>query len=207
MTQIRGLVVVVVERDRRDGPGPEDSEKEKVVGGALWLPPGKKIDPSLLTLLRISPWKVIWRWGLVGVKRALIDYGPSVEKSLDEVFGARGLKWLDSWHLLMIAIDPEHEGKGYCSLIVRDGWKRASGKPVYLEASTPHSRDIYAHLGFEFNKENRFGVGSVNEMGVKAKGTAAVGVPVFIMTKVRAFLICRDLCSRLTQELVSGKQP
>jgi hypothetical protein len=100
----------------------------------------------------------------------MIDYGPSVEKCLDEVFGARGLKWLDSWHLLVIAIDPEYEGKGmcprsaqisspeirnlerilgYCSLLMRDGWERASGKPVYLEASTPHSRDIYAHLGFE----------------------------------------------------------
>jgi hypothetical protein len=76
MTQIRGLVVVVVERDRRDGrPGPEDSEKEKVVGGALWLPPGKKIDPSLLTLLRISPWKVIRRWGLVGVKVRCLSTG------------------------------------------------------------------------------------------------------------------------------------
>jgi hypothetical protein len=30
-------------------------------------------------------------------------------------------------------------------------------------------------------------VGSVDEMGVVAKGEAAVGLPMFIMTKVRAF--------------------
>ncbi|KAI0255827.1 hypothetical protein BJV78DRAFT_1173664 [Lactifluus subvellereus] len=91
---------------------------------------------------------------------------------------------------------------GYCSLLMRDGFKRASGKPVHLEASTPRSRDIYAHLGFEVgqyfvpgenvtltlvilpvNKEHRFGVGSVDEMGVRAKGAAAVGFPAFIMTK------------------------
>ena len=61
MTQIRGRVDVVVERDGAD-------KEEKIVGGALWLPPGKKIDPPLLTMLRISPWKVLWRWGLVGAK-------------------------------------------------------------------------------------------------------------------------------------------
>lgn len=41
---------------------------------------------------------------------------------------------------------------GYCSLLIRDGFKRASGKPVRLEASTPRSRGIYAHLGFEVGR-------------------------------------------------------
>ena len=36
------------------------------------------------------------------------------------------------------------------------------------------------------NKEHRFGVRSVDEMGIKAKGEAAVGCPIFVMTKVRS---------------------
>lgn len=36
------------------------------------------------------------------------------------------------------------------------------------------------------DKEHRFGVGSIDEMGIKAKGEAAVGWPCFIMTKVRS---------------------
>ncbi|KAI0255828.1 hypothetical protein BJV78DRAFT_1173666 [Lactifluus subvellereus] len=59
MAQITGLITVVVERD---------GAKEKIAGGALWLPPGVNMDPSFLTFLRISPWQVLWRWGLGGVQ-------------------------------------------------------------------------------------------------------------------------------------------
>ena len=59
MAQILGLIIVVVERE---------GTKEKIAGGALWLPPGVSMDPSLLTLLRISPWRILWRWGLGGLK-------------------------------------------------------------------------------------------------------------------------------------------
>jgi len=40
-------------------------------------------------------------------------------------------------------------------------------------------------------KEHRFGVGSVDEMGIAAKGEAAVGWPCFFMTKVRLFVHVR----------------
>jgi hypothetical protein len=45
----------------------------------------------------------------------LIDYTPKAEKIVDRVFAARGLKRLDSWHLLEIAVDPACEGKGASS--------------------------------------------------------------------------------------------
>jgi len=178
MARILGLIIVVVEKDS-EGEG----EGERIVGGALWLKPGASLDPSPRTFLRVSPWRVIWSWGLGVLKRTLVDYTPTCEKITDGVFAARGLKRLDAWYVLEIAIDPDCEGKGYCSLLMRDGFQRASGTPVHLEATTPRSRDIYAHMGFELNKEHRFGVGSVDEMGIVAKGEAAVGCPIFIMTK------------------------
>jgi len=183
MAKILGLIVVVVEK--AEGAGGENTREteERIVGGALWLPPGTSMDPSPLTFVRISPWRAIWGWGLGGLKRTSIDYAPKAEKIINQVFAARGLKRLESWHLFEIAIDPTCEGKGYASMLLRDGFKRASGKPVHLEATSPRSRDIYAHMGFELNRELRFGVGSANDMGIAAKGEAAVGLPIFIMTK------------------------
>jgi len=179
MAKILGIIVVVVEKEGEGG----GEEKEKIVGGALWLRPGSSIDPSPLTCMRISAWRVLWNWGLTALKKGAFNYTPTVNKIFEEAFAERGLKSLDSWHLFEIAVDPTCEGKGYCSLLMRDGLQRATGKPVSLEASTPRSRDIYAHFGFELNKEHRFGVGSVDEMGVVAKGETAVGLPMFIMTK------------------------
>ncbi|KAI0255824.1 hypothetical protein BJV78DRAFT_577223 [Lactifluus subvellereus] len=174
MAQISGLVTVVVERR---------GIEEKILGGALWLPPGVGMNPSLFTLVRISPWQALWNWGRDAFKRILADYMPTTEKMLNEVFAARGVKRLDSWHLLVIAIDPRYEGNGYCSLLIEDGFRRASGMPVHVEATTPRSRDIYAHYGFELNNVHRFGMGWVDEMGKRATRPNAAGWPDFIMTK------------------------
>ena len=57
-----GPIVVVVEKG---GKGvDEGEEQERIVGGALWLKPGANMDPSPLTLIRVSPWKSIRSWGL-----------------------------------------------------------------------------------------------------------------------------------------------
>jgi len=181
MAKFLGPIVVVVEKGGK-GEG-EGEEQERIVGGALWMKPGEKINPSPLRLIRVSPWKSIRSWGFGVLKRSMFDFTPKADKMHNRAFAARGMKRLDSWRLLEIAIDPTCEGKGYCSLLMRDGFQRASAKPVYLESSTPRSRDIYAHLGFEVDNEHRFGVGSVDEMGIAAKGDAAVGWPCSIMTK------------------------
>ena len=34
-------------------------------------------------------------------------------------------------------------------MLMEDGYKRTSPKPIHLEASGTHSRDIYLHWGFE----------------------------------------------------------
>ena len=144
MALILGLVVVVVERCENktepDGKEGEKEEKERIVGGAMWLRPGASMDPSPLTFVRISPWRSLWDWGIRGfkvcycvpwvviavgvvvvtgadvlvacVQKTMIDYAPKVEKIIDKEFAARGLKRLDSWHLFEIAIDPTCEGKG-----------------------------------------------------------------------------------------------
>ena len=38
---------------------------------------------------------------------------------------------------------------GYATILMEDGFRRASPEPVHLEATTAFSRDIYLHYGFE----------------------------------------------------------
>jgi len=42
----------------------------------------------------------------------MFDFAPKADKLHDSAFAARGMKRLDAWHLLEIAIDPTCEGKG-----------------------------------------------------------------------------------------------
>ena len=102
-------------------------------------------------------------------------------------------------------------------MLLKEGIRRASPKPIHLEATTANSRDIYARYGFEvslpliprvlyslsrntadaisllslqINSEDWFGVGEVDKNGIKARGQeAATGFPEWIMTKVRELVV------------------
>jgi hypothetical protein len=77
MAKILGLIVVVVEKEEG---GEGKSAEERIVGGALWLPPGTSMDPSPLTFVRISPWRTIWGWGLGGLKVRAHWFGRSMRR-------------------------------------------------------------------------------------------------------------------------------
>lgn len=55
------------------------------------------------------------------------------------------------WQLWVLAVDPEHQGRGFGSLLVRDQLARIDpiGKPTYLEAATEELCEVYRHLGFQ----------------------------------------------------------
>ena len=38
---------------------------------------------------------------------------------------------------------------GYSSMLLAEGFRRASPEPIHLTASKPPNRDIYEHFGFE----------------------------------------------------------
>lgn len=188
---VKGLVTVVVVPSVEDGEDAEQESnrdtveaREEVVAVALWLPPGKTLDMGPVTFLRSGIMKVIQGWGLTGAKRVLWDFSPAVERTLEKAFKARGLDRLDSWHLFEMVVDPSHQGRGYSSLLMEEGFRRTSPKPVHLEATTAKNRDIYAHFGFEVDEEHQFGVGAVDKDGIRARGKAATGYPEWVMTKV-----------------------
>ena len=54
------------------------------------------------------------------------------------------------WHLFFLGVDPERQGQGVGSALMRPMLERLDreGTPVYLEASTERSRALYIRHGF-----------------------------------------------------------
>ncbi|KAF7793537.1 hypothetical protein EIP86_004651 [Pleurotus ostreatoroseus] len=175
------ITVAVIPNEMNGDEVGEDgrTKKETIAGVTLWLKPGQTMDFPVMTIMRS---------GILKIQRVLLDFSPAVERSLVKSFKAHDMDRVDSWHLLEMVVDPEHEGKGLCGLMMRDGFERTAPKPVHLEATTPRTREIYAHYGFEVDEEHQFGMGSVDVNGIVAKGAAATGYPEWVMTKVGALI-------------------
>jgi len=67
---------------------------------------------------------------------------------------------------------------GLCSTLVGElqDIARKDGCPLWLEATTAYSRDIYERLGFEIIEEIVLGQGQVGEDGLRKKGGEGVRV-------------------------------
>jgi len=57
MVKFLGSIIVIVEKGGKCVG--EGEEQERIVGGALWLKPRANVNPSLLTLICVSLWKLI----------------------------------------------------------------------------------------------------------------------------------------------------
>jgi ribosomal protein S18 acetylase RimI-like enzyme len=121
---------------------------DDVVGGALWMPPGKW-KPGPIAQLRVLP-------GMVLIKGR-------------EFFrAATAFGFLEAMHprerhyfLPFIGVDPERQGRGIGSALMRPVLDRCDreGVPAFLEATTPRSRTFYRRNGFEVVDELRYGNG------------------------------------------------
>ncbi|KAJ4492664.1 hypothetical protein C8J55DRAFT_555632 [Lentinula edodes] len=164
-----GYVVVVVVPNGTKGIQQPGEEKEMIIGVTLWLKPGQSLDLGILDIIRSGGLKALWGWGFMGLKRVFLDFTPAVERSLEKG---------------PFRVDATNQAcPGICSLMMKDGFTRTTPKPVHLEATKARTRDIYAHFGFEVDEEHQFGVGSVDENGIRARGEKATGYPEWVMTK------------------------
>jgi ribosomal protein S18 acetylase RimI-like enzyme len=61
----------------------------------------------------------------------------------------------DYWYLHVAGVSPQHQGKGWGGIAIRDGLARASaeGKSVLLETAMPSNVPLYQRLGFEVTEE------------------------------------------------------
>ncbi len=111
---------------------------------ALWLPPGRDIGP--MAMLRSSPTSVRWAFARpkVDVRRMT-----RVLKQFDQK--KKQLMPEPHWYLMAIGVDPDHQGEGHGSTLVRAGIEKADrdGKMIYLETETEQNVGFYQNLGFE----------------------------------------------------------
>jgi ribosomal protein S18 acetylase RimI-like enzyme len=112
-------------------------------GVAMWLPP-KKVHQSIWSVLRSGGFRVLRKTGIKAMKRGYPLYnflGPTHKR----------LAPFDHWYLQLLAVEPEKQGKGYGSLLIRAMIKKIDleGLPVYLETNIEKNVPFYQKHGFE----------------------------------------------------------
>ncbi|TFY70252.1 hypothetical protein EVG20_g2761 [Dentipellis fragilis] len=161
--------------------------KEELAAVCIWSPEGKHLDTSHpFTLLRNGFLGILTGWGITGLKRIALEYSNSCDKAWKEIRKSEDFKadaTNGEWYVQMVCTAPEHQGKGYLSLIMREMFEYAPNQVLTLDASTPKSRDRYAHLGFELKRPWGIGKGKADSRGFKAKGDAP-GMEFYAMVKI-----------------------
>ncbi|ETW83515.1 hypothetical protein HETIRDRAFT_417404 [Heterobasidion irregulare TC 32-1] len=161
--------------------------QDKIVAVAIWMPPHIRIGLNHpWTLLRSGLLRTVWRSGWTGARRAGFEYPNQVEKVFTEIYKRRGPNETehDAWYLQIIATDPEEQGKGYMSRLVREAFAHAPDDVTFvLEATTPKSRDQYAHLGFQPEGPIPIGKGYADINGYRTSGEDATGFDLYAMVK------------------------
>lgn len=118
---------------------------ETPLGAALWLPPGKTKLPLPTVLRIILP--DIWRWRPGSLRRfaGLLD---EFDKKHRHAFHNGGAH--EHWYLMLLGVDPPHQGRGLGGLLMSDVLTRADSerRPAYLETQKAKNVPFYEKHGF-----------------------------------------------------------
>jgi GNAT superfamily N-acetyltransferase len=117
---------------------------------ALWRPPGKWHIP-------------VWQY-LANGQEFLSVFGAGALRAMaimDQI--ERNHPREPHWYLQAIGTDPDKQGKGYASVLMRHQLSLVDGQvmPAYLESSKEKNIPIYASFGFELTGEIRIKNGPV----------------------------------------------
>ncbi|MBC3185547.1 GNAT family N-acetyltransferase [Corynebacterium sp. zg-331] len=132
---LRDLFYLQLAQDYEPAGAIDVAEEEgTILGVALWSPPGA--TASLLARTRLARgYAAIFGRNVITRYRRERELGTYQPK-------------FPHWYLYTLAVRPEAQGKGVGSALLRRGTQRAGHTAVYLEASTPHSAQLYARFGF-----------------------------------------------------------
>lgn len=120
---------------------------DKVEGVAGWVPPGKG-EPSLWKVLR-SGFTLLFHLGIKSIRKLLKarDFQAKVHQKHAP---------FPHWHFGPIAVDPEYQGRGFASTLLRAKLEVIDQEnlPVYLETNRKKNVKIYEHFGFKVLEKN-----------------------------------------------------
>ena len=112
-------------------------EGEKILGGAIWLPPGHW-QPALRVQIHALP---TYARAFAAAWGRAARYGHALEDAHPKE---------SHWYLKAIGVDPGWQGRGVASPLLRSRLERCDqdGQPAYLETSKPDNVPLYEHFGF-----------------------------------------------------------
>jgi ribosomal protein S18 acetylase RimI-like enzyme len=116
---------------------------DRLIGGALWLPPGK------------------WHLGVLEQLRLLPAMVSVVGRSLPRLFSVLNLierkhpKRPGHYYLAVLGVEPEHQGRGFGSALMQPVLTRCDREriPAYLESSKRRNVALYERHGFRVVEE------------------------------------------------------
>jgi len=112
-------------------------EGEKILGCAIWLPPGRW-HPGFRVQMQATPFYAL---ALAAAWGRAAQYG----RALDNAHPKE-----PHWYLKAVGVDPDWQRRGVGSLLLRSRLERCDqdGQPAYLEASKPDGIALYERFGF-----------------------------------------------------------
>ena len=113
-------------------------------GIAIWMHSDKRYKRPFWRILTSG---AIWLAIRIGIKplRKMRAYDKYIERKQKELAPHK------HWYLLALAVDPQHQGKGYASKLLNemlsyiDEW----GLPCYVETEGEKNVSMYQHFGFK----------------------------------------------------------
>jgi GNAT superfamily N-acetyltransferase len=127
-------------------PQNEGYTHDRVLGGALWMPPGTwhlslwsqlLMTPATIRVLREDAWRLLRAVTFIERK-----HPPTPAH----------------WYLPIIGVASEWQGRGFGAALMRPVLDRCDHErmPAYLEASSPRNRSLYERHGFKVMEECRY---------------------------------------------------
>ena len=127
---------------------------------ALWLRPGGKATAGRMM-----------RCGLLGVPFRVGFRAFGKFAVANEIMGKLHTQHVPEphWHLMIVGVDPEFQGKGAGSALVKEGLERADhdNVPCYLETSHERNLAFYERLGFTVVATTTLGRGGPKAWGMR----------------------------------------
>ena len=126
----------------------------------VWLPPGPGI--TIPRMIRSGMLAVPLRTGFGPFARFM-----AANDTMDKIHKARAPE--PHWYLVVVGVDPELQGQGFGSAIVREGLALADRESMrsYLETSERRNLAFYERLGFRVLEEAMLGNGGPQAWGMR----------------------------------------